>query len=93
MSLGCVIGPSAYQPPGPLELGKIRLRRSLVISPSIEQARVKFEELLRARNHLGVMSEDTHPSTGEARGHFPQTYSMVGVINGALRLSRPWEAV
>ena len=24
-------------------------------------------------------------------GQFPQTYSLVGVINSALRLSRPWE--
>jgi GH15 family glucan-1,4-alpha-glucosidase len=58
-----------------------------------EQAREKFEELLRARNHLGLMSEDTDPATGEAWGNFPQTYSMVGIINGAMRLSRPWEAV
>ena len=26
---------------------------------------------------------------GEAWGNFPQTYSMVGIINGAIRLSRP----
>jgi hypothetical protein len=26
-------------------------------------------------------------------GNFPQTYSMVGVINGAIRLSRRWESV
>jgi GH15 family glucan-1,4-alpha-glucosidase len=58
-----------------------------------EQAREKFEELLRARNHLGLMSEDTDPSTGEAWGNFPQTYSMVGIINGAMRLSRPWDAI
>jgi len=58
-----------------------------------DQAREKFEELLRARNHLGLMSEDTYPSNGEAWGNFPQTYSMVGIINGAMRLSRPWERV
>jgi GH15 family glucan-1,4-alpha-glucosidase len=56
-----------------------------------EQAREKFEELLRARNHLGLMSEDTAPQSGEAWGNFPQTYSMVGIINGAMRLSRSWE--
>jgi len=58
-----------------------------------DQAREKFEELLRARNHLGLMSEDTDPSSGEAWGNFPQTYSMVGIINGAMRLSCPWETV
>ena len=26
-------------------------------------------------------------------GNFPQTYSMVGLINGAVRLSQPWETV
>jgi len=58
-----------------------------------DEAREKFEELLRARNHLGLMSEDTDPRSGEAWGNFPQTYSMVGIVNGAMRLSRPWETV
>lgn len=57
-----------------------------------EQAREIFESLLSARNHLGLMSEDTDPVTGAAWGNFPQTYSMVGIINGANRLSKPWEA-
>ncbi len=56
-----------------------------------EQAREIFQSLLNARNHLGLMSEDTHPVTGAAWGNFPQTYSMVGIINGATRLSKPWE--
>jgi len=58
-----------------------------------EEAREIFEALLAARNPLGLMSEDTDPATGEAWGNFPQTYSMVGIINGAMRLSRPWESV
>jgi len=58
-----------------------------------EQAREIFEALLETRNHLGLMSEDTEPATGEPWGNFPQTYSMVGIINGAVRLSRPWEGV
>ena len=58
-----------------------------------EQAREIFEALLSARNHLGLMSEDTDPETGQGWGNFPQTYSMVGIINGAVRLSRPWEGV
>jgi GH15 family glucan-1,4-alpha-glucosidase len=57
-----------------------------------EEARKLFEELLEARNHLGLMSEDTAFATGEGWGNFPQTYSMVGIINGAMRLSRRWEA-
>ena len=55
------------------------------------QAREIFEALLASRNPLGLLSEDTHPITGELWGNFPQTYSMVGIINGAVRLSAPWD--
>jgi GH15 family glucan-1,4-alpha-glucosidase len=58
-----------------------------------EEAREIFEALLETRNHVGLMSEDTDPTSREAWGNFPQTYSMVGIINGAVRLSRPWEGV
>ncbi|MDW5444232.1 glycoside hydrolase family 15 protein [Polaromonas sp. SM01] len=57
-----------------------------------EQAREIFETMLAARNHLGLLSEDTHPITGEMWGNFPQTYSMVGIINAAVRLSAPWDS-
>jgi hypothetical protein len=30
--------------------------------------------------------------TGRLCGNFPQTYSMVGIINGAVRLSAPWDS-
>ena len=56
-----------------------------------EQAREIFAAMLACRNHLGLLSEDTHPVTREMWGNFPQTYSMVGVINAAVRLSAPWE--
>ncbi|CAN5553894.1 glycoside hydrolase family 15 protein [soil metagenome] len=58
-----------------------------------EQAREIFETMLSVRNHLGLLSEDTHPVTGEMWGNFPQTYSMVGIINAAVRLSAPWDSV
>jgi GH15 family glucan-1,4-alpha-glucosidase len=57
------------------------------------EARELFDELLAHRNRLGLLSEDLDPRTGELWGNFPQTYSMVGVINGAIRLSRRWESV
>ncbi|MGS0741013.1 glycoside hydrolase family 15 protein [Glaciimonas sp. GG7] len=56
-----------------------------------KEARAIFETMLKARNHLGLLSEDTHPVTGEMWGNFPQTYSMVGLINCAVRLSAPWD--
>jgi GH15 family glucan-1,4-alpha-glucosidase len=56
-----------------------------------EQARELFEDLLAQRNHLGLLSEDLDPDTGELWGNFPQTYSMVGIINSARILSKKWE--
>jgi len=56
-----------------------------------EEAREMFEHLLSCRNHVGLLSEDIEPETHELWGNFPQTYSMVGIINSALRLSRSWE--
>ncbi|MCE9660754.1 MAG: DUF5911 domain-containing protein [Burkholderiales bacterium] len=56
-----------------------------------ERARELFEALLARRNHVGLLSEDMSRTTGELWGNFPQTYSMVGIINGAVRLSSRWE--
>jgi GH15 family glucan-1,4-alpha-glucosidase len=57
------------------------------------EAREIFERLLQRRNRLGLLSEDIDPRTGEQWGNYPQTYSMVGVILCARRLSRSWEEV
>lgn len=59
----------------------------------VDEARELFQALLAQRNAVGLMSEDTDIGTGEPWGNFPQTYSMVGIINGAMRLSRPWDDV
>jgi GH15 family glucan-1,4-alpha-glucosidase len=56
-----------------------------------EQAREHFEALLAHRNPLGLLSEDIDPRTGRLWGNFPQTYSMVGIVNGAMQLSVPWD--
>jgi GH15 family glucan-1,4-alpha-glucosidase len=56
-----------------------------------EEARVLFERILARRNPLGLLSEDLEFDGGEAWGNFPQTYSHVGLINAAMRLSRPWQ--
>jgi GH15 family glucan-1,4-alpha-glucosidase len=50
-----------------------------------------FEHILELRNSFGLFSEDADFTTGELWGNFPQTYSMVGLINSAVRLSRSWE--
>ena len=56
-----------------------------------KEARALFENMLARRNSVGLLSEDLDPETGELWGNFPQTYSMVGLINSAMRLSRSWE--
>ncbi len=56
------------------------------------EARELFQEMLGRRNPLGLLSEHIDPATGELWGNFPQTYSMVGLINSAMRLSVPWES-
>ena len=56
-----------------------------------DEARDIFEHMLSCRNSLGLLSEDIDPATNELWGNFPQTYSMVGIINSAMRLSKSWE--
>src|SRR5690606_38634120 len=56
----------------------------------MDEARDFFERLLTRRNHVGLLSEDLAFEDGELWGNFPQTYSHVGLIMAAMRLSRPW---
>ena len=56
-----------------------------------DRARTLFENVLNKCNHLGLLAEDVAPDNGELWGNFPQTYSMVGLIQCASRLSIPWE--
>jgi GH15 family glucan-1,4-alpha-glucosidase len=56
-----------------------------------EEARVLFEKLLTHRNRHGLLAEHIDPKTGEQWGNFVQTYSMVGMINAAIRLSVRWD--
>ena len=56
-----------------------------------EEARHTFETLLGCCNPLGLLAEDYCSATKEQWGNFVQTYSMVGLINCALRLSCRWD--
>jgi len=56
-----------------------------------DEARALFEEMLKCRTRLGLLSEDLDVRTGQLWGNFPQTYSLVGIILGAIRLSKSWE--
>jgi GH15 family glucan-1,4-alpha-glucosidase len=56
-------------------------------------ARALYEEMLSRRTAAGLLSEDIDPLTGELWGNYPQTYSLVGMINCAALLSKPWSSV
>ena len=56
-------------------------------------ARALFEEMLDRRTAAGLLSEDIDPATGELWGNYPQTYSLVGIINCAVLLSKPWSSI
>lgn len=66
---------------------------ALHLNGRTEEARTIFEEMLARRTHAGLLSEDIAVDTGELWGNYPQTYSLVGIINCAVLLSRPWSSV
>jgi pentatricopeptide repeat protein len=66
---------------------------ALALNGRVEEARVIFEEMLSRRTHAGLLSEDISIQDGELWGNYPQTYSLVGIINCAVLLSRSWTDV
>ena len=56
-------------------------------------ARALFEEMVSRRTPAGLLSEDIDPVSGELWGNYPQTYSLVGLINCAVLLSKPWSSI
>lgn len=58
-----------------------------------QEAREYFDHMLQCCNHVGLLSEDLDTENNELWGNYPQTYSLVGIINSAMRLSRRWEDV
>jgi GH15 family glucan-1,4-alpha-glucosidase len=56
-----------------------------------DEARALFENVLACRNRHGLLAEHIDPRTREQWGNFVQTYSMVGLIGAAIRLSVRWD--
>ena len=69
------------------------LIEALHLSGRSEEARTLFEEMLDRRTAAGLLSEDIAFDGAELWGNYPQTYSLVGLINCAAMLSRPWASV
>jgi GH15 family glucan-1,4-alpha-glucosidase len=57
----------------------------------LDEARELFEHILSCRNAHGLLAEDIDTGSKELWGNFVQTYSMVGIIDSAARLSKRWE--
>jgi GH15 family glucan-1,4-alpha-glucosidase len=58
-----------------------------------DEARALYEKMLARLTPAGLLSEDSDFATGALWGNYPQTYSLVGLINCAVLLSRPWSAI
>jgi len=58
-----------------------------------EEARTLFQNMLCTLNRVGLLSETVDPNTKELWGNFPQSTAMVGLIDCAIRLSKPWKVV
>ena len=69
------------------------LIEALGLSDRRQEARRLFEAMLAHRTPSGLLSEDLDFATGELWGNFPQTYSLVGIINCAGLLSKSWKEV
>ena len=69
------------------------LIEALHLTGRTAEARALFEEMLARRTGAGMLSEDIDPATGELWGNFPQTYSLVGIINCAVLLSQSWSSI
>ena len=69
------------------------LIEALHLAGRSDEARRLFDTMLSHVTASGLLSEDLDYNTGELWGNFPQTYSLVGVINCAGLLSKPWSNV
>lgn len=65
---------------------------ALCLTGRREEARERFADVLARRNRFGLLSEDIHPLSLRLWGNIPQTYSMAGIINSGVNLSRDWDA-
>ena len=69
------------------------LIEALHLSGRSDEARDLFMSMLSHTTRSGLLSEDLDYETGELWGNFPQTYSLVGIINCAGHLSKSWSEV
>lgn len=61
---------------------------TLACMDRLDEAIILFNKVSERANHLGLFSEDIESITGNQWGNFPQTYSHVGLVNAAHKLSQ-----
>nr|WP_245838513.1 glycoside hydrolase family 15 protein [Natronoarchaeum philippinense] len=62
------------------------LVNALALAGREGEARDLFEDVCEFVSPLGLLSEEIDRETGELLGNFPQAFSQIGLINGALAL-------
>jgi GH15 family glucan-1,4-alpha-glucosidase len=75
------------QPSSAFTICSFWLIRSLYMIGEKEEARKKFDELLKYSNHLGIFSEDLDFESKRLLGNFPQAYSHLALIDVAMLLA------
>lgn len=75
------------QPSSAFTICSFWLIRSLYMIGEKEEAREKFDKLLKYSNHLGLFSEDLDFETKRMLGNFPQAYSHLALIDTAMLLA------
>ncbi|MFC5253448.1 glycoside hydrolase family 15 protein [Streptomyces nigrescens] len=63
------------------------LADDLAMIGRVDEARKLFEKLLSLRNDLGLLAEEWDPKLKRQVGNFPQAFSHIGLVEGALRLA------
>lgn len=58
----------------------------LALMGRLDEARTRFEHLLRYASPLGLYSEELDASSGALIGNFPQAFTHIGLINAARQL-------
>lgn len=61
---------------------------ALACMDRMDEAVELFDNVVKHGNHVGLFSEDIDSLKGEQWGNFPQTYSHVGLVNAAHKISQ-----
>jgi alpha,alpha-trehalase len=73
-------------PEGAFILCGFWLAEALALDGRIDEAQEVFVAHSQAANHVGLLSEEVDPGTGQLLGNYPQSFSHLGLINAALRI-------